>query len=263
MPTSYSIGNHLNLISLGARAARSYAAELPKEAMEAATRLEGLFDDLNALNARQEKAKQQLAMLTRELKAKKQESLRERARLIRLAEATFGPRDPRIKEFRPATEGKVRTARGEGIRRKAERASSEPSKPPPVGRPEVEPARRTASAALSQPPAPLRSPSRERGDGGLEPESVSAFGPGAGQSVRRVEERPSEHLAREPSVSPRLARTPARAHQVPRGKPEGVNREGYGALVHLAPFRTEVLACPPPLPWWLLRDSVWRVGVVL
>jgi hypothetical protein len=33
----------------------------------------------------------------------------ERARLVRLAEATFGPRDPRLKEFRPATEGKVRT----------------------------------------------------------------------------------------------------------------------------------------------------------
>ena len=52
------------------------------------------------------------------LQAKKRESIRARARLIRLAEATFGPRDPRIKEFRPATEGKVRTTRGpEAVRK--------------------------------------------------------------------------------------------------------------------------------------------------
>ena len=118
MPTSHSIGNHLNFLSLGVRAARSYAPVLPKEAMGVADEMDVMFGEITSLNAQQEKAKQTLARLTRELTAKKRESMRARARLIRLAEATFGPRDPRIKEFRPATEGKVRTARGpEGMRK--------------------------------------------------------------------------------------------------------------------------------------------------
>lgn len=131
MPTSHSIGNHLNFLSLGARAARSYAAELPREAGEVAVGLDVLFDELQSLNARQEKAKQQLALLTREVKALKKKSCQQRSRLIRLAEATFGPRDPRIKEFRPATEGKVRTARAPKAAPTAEMATVAPPRPMP------------------------------------------------------------------------------------------------------------------------------------
>ena len=50
-----------------------------------------------------------MALLTRDLKQAMKEAIKERSRVIRLAEATFGPRDPRIKEFRPVAEGKVRT----------------------------------------------------------------------------------------------------------------------------------------------------------
>jgi hypothetical protein len=179
MPTSHSIGNHLNFLSLGARAARSYAAMLPREAGEVAERLEVLFDDLRSLNAQQEKAKQQLAMLTREVKALKKKSCQERSRLIRLAEATFGPRDPRIKEFRPATEGKVRTARVPKAVSGAETASVAPPPPTPrrtpgpqeqEPRPRSEPEPRLESQATrpTNDPSPPRpgAPSRARvGDG--------------------------------------------------------------------------------------------------
>ena len=152
MPTSHSIGNHLNFLSLGARAARSYAAELPREAGEVAVRLEALLGELQSLNARQEKAKQQLALLTREVKALKKKSCQERSRLIRLAEATFGPRDPRIKEFRPATEGKVRTARAPKAAPVAETASVAPPRPMPE-RPAA-PSERGPRARIESEPRP-------------------------------------------------------------------------------------------------------------
>lgn len=178
MPTSYSTGNHLNFLSLGARAARSYAAELPREAVTVAARLEVFQEEIATLNARQEKAKQQLALLTRELKAKKTESMRERARLIRLAEATFGPRDPRIKEFRPATEGKVRTARGPNAARTAEKRRDagldEPAKvapPSPRAAAGPEDPRGEPGPAVRSRPAPSGS------------ESMSGPGPGGGAAL--------------------------------------------------------------------------------
>jgi hypothetical protein len=125
MPRSYSLGNQLNVMSLSISAAKSYAAELPSEAAQSAARLEGHFDAIKTASARQEKAKQQQALATRELVGLMRESRKERARLVRLAEATFGPRDPRIKEFRPATEGKVRRPRGEAAARKAKKAAAE------------------------------------------------------------------------------------------------------------------------------------------
>lgn len=241
MPTSYSIGNHLNLVSLGARAARSYAAELPKEAMQAVTRLEGMYDELCDLNARQEKAKQQLALLTRELKAKKQESMRERARLIRLAEATFGPRDPRIKEFRPATEGKVRTARGEGTRRQAKKDHREPHEPLSVGLTRAAPARPAGEETSSQPPFPLRSPPPEQAD--------------PGRPDRGMEGRPPERRPPPPSV-PSVRGRPVEA--LPRVS-HGGRSQDPGGLGHLGALRTEAWA-PSPLPL-LLRDPAWRVGI--
>ncbi|HEX2570017.1 MAG TPA: hypothetical protein VH877_10710 [Polyangia bacterium] len=173
MPTSYSIGNHLLFLSRGVRAARSYAAVLPREAMSAADEMETMFDEIETLNAAQEKAKQRVALLTRELKAKKRESMRVRARLIRLAEATFGPRDPRIKEFRPATVGKVRTARGPRAAGQEAPTSGEPqqvaapSAPPvstaaqpqePRGTPEPSPQVHADRAASEPPPPPARPP---------------------------------------------------------------------------------------------------------
>ncbi|HEX2570201.1 MAG TPA: hypothetical protein VH877_11630 [Polyangia bacterium] len=125
MPRSYSLGNQLNFISLSVSAAKSYETALPSEAAQSATRLAGYFDRIKDLSARQEKAKQQQVLATRELAEVMGASRKERARLIRLAEATFGPRDPRIKEFRPATEGKVRKPRGEGAARKAKKAAAE------------------------------------------------------------------------------------------------------------------------------------------
>jgi hypothetical protein len=125
MPRSYSLGNQLNFISLSVSAAKSYATDLPSQAAQSATRLEGYFDRIKELNARQEKARQQQALATRELAEVMGESRKEHARLIRLAEATFGPRDPRVKEFRPANKGRLRKPRGEGAARKAKKAAAE------------------------------------------------------------------------------------------------------------------------------------------
>ncbi|HEX2568483.1 MAG TPA: hypothetical protein VH877_02915 [Polyangia bacterium] len=193
MPTSYSIGNHLNFLSLGVRAARSYAPILPKEAVGVADEMAVMFDEITSLNAQQEKAKQTLARLTRELNAKKRESMRARARLIRLAEATFGPRDPRIKEFRPATEGKVRTARAEGKARHS-RAIDEAG----AGR-----------AALVPPPASMvTEPQTPRDDRALVPDAPAT--PLAGEPPPPTPGRASASAERVPS-STRPAPGPAGA----------------------------------------------------
>ena len=107
MGTSNSLGNHMNRFGLSIAAAKSYAKELPREAAKAATNLEKLHKEIADLDAQQEKAKQQLVGLTKQLAAKVQAATEERGRIVRLAEATFGPRDPRLREFRPATQGQM------------------------------------------------------------------------------------------------------------------------------------------------------------
>ena len=119
MSTSNSHGNQLGRISLAIKGARSYLSLLPKEAEGCTDRLELKFTLIQDLNAQQEKAKQQVVMTTNRLKTAMKEGREERARLVRLAEATFGPRDPRLKEFRPSTEGKVRTSSPRTVKGKA------------------------------------------------------------------------------------------------------------------------------------------------
>lgn len=100
----------LDDIHLAVQAAASYAKELPAEAGKVAKALSAQHAALLQLNAAQEKAKQDLSQLTAKLQSGLKEAEQERARIIRFAEAVFGPRDPRVKSFRPNTEGVVKAA---------------------------------------------------------------------------------------------------------------------------------------------------------
>jgi uncharacterized membrane protein YqiK len=104
---STSIANQQNLFKLAVAGAKKYATQLPKEVQAIA---KGLADDesqVATLNAQQESAKAELAKLSLKLKAAAKEATVKRAKIVRMAEATFGPNAPELKEFRPATEGRV------------------------------------------------------------------------------------------------------------------------------------------------------------
>ena len=104
---SNALGNKLNRITLALAGAKSYSKDLPKEAIKATATLDKLAKSVNDLNAKQEKTKQDLARITAQLAEAVKQAEAERARIIRFAEATFGPRDSRLKEFRPVTEGRA------------------------------------------------------------------------------------------------------------------------------------------------------------
>jgi septal ring factor EnvC (AmiA/AmiB activator) len=110
MPRIRSTAAILNDINLVVQAAKTYAKELPAETAKIAKELGTVHADLLAQNAAQEKAKQDLAKLTEKLKAGLKDAEQQRARIIRYAEATFGPRDPRVQSFRPKTEGTKKPA---------------------------------------------------------------------------------------------------------------------------------------------------------
>lgn len=105
MPRVRSTAAILNDIHLAVQAAKTYAKELPAETAKIAKELSATHAELLAQNAAQEKAKQDLVKLTEKLKTGLKAAEQQRARIIRYAEATFGPRDARVQSFRPKTEG--------------------------------------------------------------------------------------------------------------------------------------------------------------
>jgi hypothetical protein len=105
---SRTLAAQVNRLARAIASAKSYAKELPKEAAVARAKLESLQPSILELNAQQERAKLTLRQLTRRLDAALKEASVERARIVRLAEATFGPRDMRLREFRAVNEGRLR-----------------------------------------------------------------------------------------------------------------------------------------------------------
>ena len=110
MTISNSFGNQVHRLAQAVAGAKSYAKDLPREAGVAAASLDRMVRAIQDLNTQQEKAKQQLKATTAQLNGALKDALKERGRIVRLAEATFGPRDSRLNEFRPV-EGKIRAPR--------------------------------------------------------------------------------------------------------------------------------------------------------
>lgn len=107
MNPSRSLGNQIGLYSLAVEGVAAHKAALPKEAAARATTLGKRITTIQQMNARQEKLKQDLARLTQQLRDERQQASADRASILRLVEATFGARDPRVREFRPTTEARV------------------------------------------------------------------------------------------------------------------------------------------------------------
>lgn len=108
---SKSIASEVSLCSLAVQGAKAHAKQLPKEVATRASSLEKRLARVQQLNAKQEKAKQDLAQLTQALRDERKAAMAERGSILRMVEATFGARDARVKEFRPATEAKASAAR--------------------------------------------------------------------------------------------------------------------------------------------------------
>jgi len=113
MAISKSLGNQLGRLTLAITGAKAHSGELPKEAGSAAATLEARHKTIMELNEQQEKAKQELARITKQIVSEIKAAQKERSKIVRYAEATYGPRDPRLKEFRPASEGRSKKGDGE------------------------------------------------------------------------------------------------------------------------------------------------------
>lgn len=111
MSSSNAIGNKLSRIALAVGGAKKYAAQLPKEAVALSKGLEADQKTITDLNVKQEGLKSELAKTTLAITTALKGADVARAKVVRLAEATFGPNAPEIKEFRPATEGKVKVGK--------------------------------------------------------------------------------------------------------------------------------------------------------
>ena len=105
---SQSIASRLGRMQYAIEGAHRYAKDLPKGTVVAADALAKQHVAIRTADAAQEQAKRDFTMRTRQLGelARSAESLR--MQLVRLAESEFGPRDPRMREFRPATQGRHR-----------------------------------------------------------------------------------------------------------------------------------------------------------
>jgi len=107
MPASKSTATEIARNRLAIAGAKSHAAELPKEAGAARGQLEKLHLEIQELDDSQEKAKKELAKTTKQLGTAILAATVQRGKIVRLAEATFGPKAVEMREFRPTTQGKV------------------------------------------------------------------------------------------------------------------------------------------------------------
>jgi len=108
MAISKSLGNQLGRFELAINGAKAHGQELPKEAATVAANLGSRYKTIQELNAAQEKIKQNVAALTKKIANEVKAAHKEASKIVRLAEATFGPRDARMQEFRPASDARLR-----------------------------------------------------------------------------------------------------------------------------------------------------------
>ncbi len=106
MPVRMSLAEQVSRNNLTVEGAKAHASELPSEAKPLAVDLAKRNAKIQALNAKQEKLKQDLALATAELKAETNAAAKVRSRIVKLAEFAFGARAPQLKEFRPVSEGR-------------------------------------------------------------------------------------------------------------------------------------------------------------
>ena len=107
MAKSQSMGNKLAAYDLAVGGATQYVADLPKQATDLAKSLAIVRTDIGALNVQQEQLKAELKKVTAEVKLKVKTGDTLRGKVVKYAEATFGPRAPQMQSFRSKTEGKV------------------------------------------------------------------------------------------------------------------------------------------------------------
>ena len=104
---SDSTASQLQRNNLAVSGAKAHAKELPPSAVGIAASLEKREATINKLNADQEVARTALKTATVALTAELKAATAERQKLIRFAEATFGPRAPQIGEFRSKVDGAI------------------------------------------------------------------------------------------------------------------------------------------------------------
>lgn len=104
---SNSIGNKVMRMNLAVAGAQKYAKQLPKEAAPLAVTVQKSQATVTQLNQQQEGIKAELAKITKAIQDELKVGDTARGKIVKLAEATFGPKAIELKEFRPATEGKV------------------------------------------------------------------------------------------------------------------------------------------------------------
>ena len=106
MAQRMSLAEQVSRNDLAVAGAKTHAAKLPKEVKPIAASLAKRNPNILALNAKQEKLKQELAALTAAINAELTAASRDRAKIIKAAEFTFGAQSLEIKMFRPVTEGR-------------------------------------------------------------------------------------------------------------------------------------------------------------
>jgi len=107
MATSKSAAAQVERNALAVSGTKAHIKELPQSAPAVAASLEKRTPVIQKLNADQEAARATLKAATAALTAELKAAAVERQKLIRFAEATFGPRAPEIGQFRSKTDSKL------------------------------------------------------------------------------------------------------------------------------------------------------------
>ena len=106
MSQRMSLAERVGRNNLAVEGAKTHAAELPAQVKPIAVALAASNTKIQSLNAKQENAKQALALLTKDLNAEAKKADGLRAKVVKAAEFTFGVNAPQLKEFRPVSEGR-------------------------------------------------------------------------------------------------------------------------------------------------------------
>lgn len=92
---------------LAVSGAKTFADQLPQDCADAAASLDKRGPVIDMLNAQQEAARAALRKATDTLKKELAAAAKERQKIIRYAEAKFGPRAAEIVQFRSKTDSNV------------------------------------------------------------------------------------------------------------------------------------------------------------
>jgi hypothetical protein len=124
MRFSHSYANTVNRFELVVAAAKAHSKELPKEAAADVAHLEKLEKEARDFRALQQQKKRELKELTDRIASVLKDGRAAAAKVVKVAEWTFGRDDARMGEFRPA-DGRVRS----------QPAPAEPEQPKPDPKP--------------------------------------------------------------------------------------------------------------------------------